>query len=230
MKRRSKIRDACLLIILAASVIVAGIGIANKGTYSDEYSSPDFWERAYVAELSEDLSRVSLEHGLDVLPSSGVIVKVRITGPLEVSWHSCVQKADILEVFSDTDGIRVGDTVILTYGRWRVAAKGSEPEPHVERGFINVLLQGTEYLVFCSGIATIETDGTPVLSIFDDGQMFVAPVFAYDDIPNVISTNFYGSYSYVPYADVKDNEFFCRSEAALENLLSLKAEMLKRYS
>mgnify|MGYP007025194961 FL=1 len=54
------------------------------------------------------------------------------------------------------------------------------------------------------------------------------PVFCYEDIENKI-VPVGEENTYVPYKDVKENEFFCTSEEGMKAWQDLKKNMLDRY-
>ena len=95
-----------------------------------------------------------------------------------------------------------------------------------ERNFVNVMREGSDYLVFLRDYDKIRWDDCTVYYL--DENRVIAPVFCYDDIPNIVIPKS-GSDTYVPYSEVRDNEFFAASQAGLDAWLSLKQEMLAAY-
>lgn len=94
-------------------------------------------------------------------------------------------------------------------------------------GYVNFMKDGNKYLIFLSGIVGNAEDGTNVLRL-QSGQ-FIAPVFSYKECEN-ITYPISGESTYVPYAEVSNNEFFAVDNEGLNAFLALKAEMINKYN
>ena len=118
----------------------------------------------------------------------------------------------------------MGDEIYITANGWRAIIR--KDGWSTERNFVNVMREGSDYLVFLRDYDKIRWDGCTVYYL--DENRVIAPVFCYDDIPNIVIPKS-GSDTYVPYSEVRDNEFFAASQAGLDAWLSLKQEMLAAY-
>ena len=127
------------------------------------------------------------------------------------------------QVFAGEE-LAVGDEFYLTCVRWSVFVRSDGQA--IERGFVNILREGSDYLVFLLTDSGMENRGLPLYFLNID--QFIAPVFCYEDIANTFVTPA-GRTTYVPYTQVKDNEFFAASQAGLDAWSALKQEMLRKY-
>ena len=78
-----------------------------------------------------------------------------------------------------------------------------------------------------SGIVGNAEDGTNVFRL-QSGQ-FIVPVFSYSECENKVYP-ISGDSTYVPYAEVSNNEFFAVDNEGLNAFLALKAEMINKYN
>ena len=134
------------------------------------------------------------------------------------------QKID--EIYKGTD-LSVGETIHIIFNRWRL---NTTVEPgSVERGFVNVLKENEEYLIFLSEkVEPLYEENAPIYRLVEEGV--IAPIFSYEEHENIIAELGEYEYStYVRYEKVKDNEFFAVTEAGMETMLSLKEKMLEQY-
>lgn len=86
--------------------------------------------------------------------------------------------------------------------------------------------EGKEYLVFVTEKVRTDSETLPVYRLYSNSM--ITPVFCYEDMENVIIPVGEGP-TYVPYSQVKDNEFFSADEEGLEAWNSLKQKMLAAY-
>ena len=129
----------------------------------------------------------------------------------------------IQEVYAGT-GVEQGDEVYITSGHWSLNVDGTPSS--IQRGFVNIMEVGSEYLVFAEDIMEDWKTGTLVVKLYDN--FIIAPMFSYEEHQNVVMPVSDGS-TYVAYKDVKDNEFFATSEEALQIMEGLKRQMLSLY-
>lgn len=143
-------------------------------------------------------------------------------GDLEPLTGTYTQKVKVKKAFSGN--LQPGDMVFVTTSKWFFITDVNDKS--MERAFVNVLKTGKDYLFFCDTEADAQK-GVPVYILFEDS--YIAPVFCYEDVENVIAP-ISGESTYVPYEQVKDNEFFACDEEALEAWLDLKKSMLEQFS
>ena len=193
-------------------------------------------ENAYVSQMTQS----GVERALGVMPQvledAPIVLCVEAAGDCENIFYSSVQKCIVREIFKG-EGVYEGEIIYLTYLEWDLWLQGDFDcnrfdNSMFQRKYVNVMEVGRDYLVFVSEISPAIYKGARVAVLPKDEIGFAfPPLFCYDDIPNVFSGNYLkpGS-SYVPYKEVKDNEFFGDSEETLNALVSYKKEVLAMYS
>ena len=216
------------LVFLTVCIYLAAMafGIVKRQTYTDLAKQENYLDQVVVAELPEGLANTSCEKMSQILPDSALILRVEATGEIEHLFLVDRQRAVIRQVYAG-DGLEEGEEICLFSGRWQLIA--DEEEQSIQRGFVNIMEVGTEYLVFAESVGEDwKTDISLVKVNAGDDEFVIAPVFCYEERQNVI-TPISGGTTYVPYKDVKDNEFFAASEEALQVMLELKNRMLSLY-
>ena len=223
--RKRLIKIYCCAIALAV-IAAAAWGISARGSYTDVTSEAGYLDGFVVAEMSEASCAVACEDMYASLDDSPVIVQVTCTGDIEHLFAASQQSVVVDKVFKG-EGLSEGDEIYLTSSRWRVIYRDSYMDSlhAIERGFVNILKQDEKYLAFISA-KVAESDGRPVYMLSDVEN--VAPVFCYEDAQNVIAPVPLGN-TYVPYSDVRDNEFFVTSQESLDMILGLKDEFIQKY-
>lgn len=159
----------------------------------------------------------------EILPSVEYILSVTPSEEYDQLFGIGHQKVIITGVYSG-DEIVPGQEIYITTNRWNLFL--FEGERSAERGFVNVMKTGAEYLVFGSEILNFDDENTNVLRLYEDS--YIAPIFCYDKTTNVIA-EVIGNTTYVPYTSVRNNEFFACTENALGEWLILKNNMLNLY-
>lgn len=213
--------SVCLTILVTLALSVWGW--SYKDSYTDVTSDPDYLDSMVVAEIPEAFALEDCSTLLDTLPQVEFILRVTPTESYEQLFGIGQQKVVVQEVYSGKD-VQSGQEIFITSRHWTLFLYDGERS--VERGFVNVLKPGSDYLVFCSEIIEVKNQDTMVFRLFDDS--YIAPVFCYENMENkVIEPS--GETTYVPYTSVKNNEFFACTEAALAAWSDLKTEMLKLY-
>ncbi len=208
--------------ITALVVVGAGVfGVINRQTYTDITNEKNFMEKLQVAELPGQFAVTVCEEMQERLPQLPIILRVRFTDDVEYLFGTSRQKICVQEVYAGDD-IRVGDTIYITTGKnvstmWEATA---------ELGFVNIPKPDCDYLVFLSGERDSLDKSLPVYDVY--AESLFRPVFCYEDIENKI-VPVGEENTYVPYKDVKENEFFCTSEEGMKAWQDLKKNMLDRY-
>ncbi len=229
MKLRNFLKKYLFIIILAVVLLAAAIfGLILRKTYTDVTAEENYLDNCLVAELPGGMCITACEKMKEALPSAPLIVRVCTMSELDNHFGTSQQRAIVLEVYAGNK-LSPGDEVFLTYSSWGVFTNQKNQPPILQRGFVNVLSVGREYLVFLKDEDVKEYEKTPVYFLYDKVQESpIAPVFCYEDRENKIApTN--GDSTYVDYALVRDNEFFAADEEGLEAWKSLKAEMMNKY-
>ena len=214
------------LIIILAIAAAALFGAYKRQTYTDFSSIPDYMNDFAGAQLPESMVATECEQLKEALPDAPIIIKVHAVEPLENLFRISRQKVQIDEIYKGTD-LSVGETIHIIFNRWRL---NTTVEPgSVERGFVNVLKENEEYLIFLSEkVEPLYEENAPIYRLVEEGV--IAPIFSYEEHENIIAELGEYEYStYVRYEKVKDNEFFAVTEAGMETMLSLKEKMLEQY-
>lgn len=208
-----------LLILTGASVF----GRVKRQSYTDICSEENYLDQLYIAELESPLVADSCSTLEQELPDVPIILRVSTAGEYENLFNTGRQKVEIEEVYSG-NSLKKGDEIYLTSGTWRIVVDLQPPA--IERGFVNILKEGKEYLVFVTEKVRTDSESLPVCRLYSNS--IIDPVFCYEDMENVIVPLGEGP-TYVPYAQVKDNEFFAGDEEGLAAWTELKQKMLSAY-
>lgn len=202
---------------------VMAFGIMKKQTYTDLAEQENYLEQLQVAELTENIAGKECAAMQQSLPGAVIILRVEVTGEIEHLFQVDRQKAVIKKVYAGS-GLEEGEEIYIFSGHWQLSLDGNPDS--FERGFVNIMKAGTEYLVFAEKL--IESEETEMLSVKLYDDFYIAPVFCYEKCQNAVIP-ITGDTTYVSYKDVADNEFFVASEGALQMVENLKEQMLQLY-
>lgn len=198
-------------------------GIAKKQTYTDLTKQENYLEQLQVAELTENIAEKECVTMQQSLPDAAVILRVEVMGEIEHLFQVDRQKAVIQRVYAGS-GLEKGEEIYIFSDHWQLVLDGNPDS--LERGFVNFMKDGTEYLIFAEDL--VESGETDILSVKLYDDFYFAPVFCYEDCQNVVIP-VTGDTAYVSYKDVANNEFFVASEGALQMVENLKTQMLQLY-
>ena len=218
---RQKVLWFCTVCIYISAMV---FGIVKRQTYTDLARQENYLSQIEVAELSEDSTESQCAKMSQSLPNSANILRVEVTGDIEHLFQVDRQKAVIQEVYAGT-GLQQGDEVYIFSRHWQfVLYDGSKS---LQRGYVNIMEVGSEYLVFAEEVMEDWETGIPAVKLNDD--FMVAPVFCYEEHQNVVIPIPEDVPTGVAYQDVMNNEFFVTSEKALQTINALKSQMLSLY-
>lgn len=221
-----------LLPVAALTVAAAVYGGYIRTTLTD-YTEEGNWEEYQVAPMPEAAGMEKVRTMHEYLPSAPYILRVEVLGDLELANGTGQQKVRAVQVYAG-DGLEVGQEFYLYSDAWNVSVM--EHYSSLERGSINVLEIGREYLVFLNG--EIDTLDAPIpvyrcmegVRLSDDSWVdFMSPVFCYDHIENVPVVYTGDWESGVTYTQGRDNEFFGATDKLIEAWEQMKEEFLQRY-
>ena len=116
--------------------------------------------------------------------------------------------------------------IYITTDRWSLNTNNEGKEAELERGFINILRADREYLVFCSEKINALNETVPIYRLCEDS--IISPVFCYESVSNQAFPT-QGISTYVPYSNVKENEFFGCTSEAIEEWENLKRQLTAMY-
>lgn len=212
-----------LSMIAALLGISVCIGVYKKPTYTDISQDDSYLESIYVAEIPENYAVSASEELSEKLPQMPVIAKVTAVGAAEHLAGASRQMVRVKTVYKG-EGLEEGQLIYLTCDRWSLSLFG---EPHsIERGFVNILNTGEDYLIFADEQVDGLGEKMPIYSLYDESV--IAPVFSFEERSSVI-VDVTGLSTYVPYYQVRENEFFAESQEALNAMETLKEKMLEIY-
>lgn len=202
---------------------VMALGVTKKQTYTDLAKQENYLEQLQVAELTESIAERECAVMQQSLPDAAVILRIEVTGEIEHLFQADRQKAVIQRIYAGS-GLEEGEEIYIFSHHWQLALVGNPDS--LERGFVNIMKDGTEYLIFAEGLVESGEADIRSVKLYDD--FYIAPVFCYEDCQNVVIP-VTGDTTYVSYKDVADNEFFVSSERALRMVENLKEQMLQLY-
>ncbi len=216
-------RHLLLYLTMCAILAAAIYGHSKRKTYTDLSGAADYLDQLQVAELPEQFAVGSCEELSKVLPDSPIILRVAAVGDIEHLFMASRQLVSVKEVYAGS-GMLAGQDIYLISNHWRLSLDHNPDS--IERGFVNIMKIGAEYLVFIVRRVEGLCEPVPIYELYDDS--FIAPIFCYEELDNeIIKTE--GQTTYVPYYMVKNNEFFAETEQGLRAWEKLKSEMLARY-
>lgn len=215
-----------LFVITAGIILAAGaFGAVKRQTYTDIASEENYMNQLQVALLPENLSDTACKKIEEKIQRIPIVLKGEAVEEVKHLFGADRQKIRITKVYKGDD-LQVGKEIYIASEQWRVILEGELKS--AERSFVNVMKVGKEYLVFLSGkTEDIYTD-VPVYKLCE--ITFVAPVFCCNDEGIEKKIAAVGEEStYVPYSEVKNNEFFGETEKAHEMWAQLKEKIFAVY-
>lgn len=206
-------------VLIVGAIIVGAI---FRSTYTNITTESDFMENHFSVALYDfDMSPDLITFMREDLPISNIIIRVRAQGIREYEFESVKQLVEVLEVYHG-DELSVGDEI---YVRLKNAFLNFDWMT-VNMGFVNFMRSDDEYLLFLE--RKFDSPDPKEENHYIFSELIIPGIFNYQDLDHTIIETSKGN-RYVPYKDVKDNEFFVSSEEALAALLDLKHELLEAY-
>lgn len=210
-------------VILLIVIVVTAFGILEKRTYTDIAEDKSYLDEIYVAQLPENICLDEAENLSKSLPQAPVILRVSVLGDVEHIGGTSRQLVKVEEVYKGMD-LKVGQEIYITCSRWSLSLY-SEPYS-LERGFVNIMKVGEEYLAFIENQVDGLGERTPIYQVYVENAF--TPIFSYQEHENKIFET--GSEStYVKYNQVRENEFFAATQKGMDALVRLKNEMIEKY-
>ena len=205
------------IITLIIVGISATIGCITKSSYKSEPMSS-----YYVAQMPDNLLSNSIERMKNELGDSGTILKVKAKKEQEFIFRRTKQCVTVVNVYKG-ENINPGDDITIVAGNSGIDFKCMQ----LDTGFANAMIPGDEYLVFLD----------PQLDTLDKNErVFITPnylfatIFSCKQRENVIAIPESSENTYVPYLEVKDNEFFLMSQSGVDQMNNFKELILNKYS
>lgn len=214
------------IIVAAVFCFSAIFGMVKRTTYTDITAQANYMDALQTAVLPEEMAVSCCEDMPKMLLDAPLVIKAKALGQVEQLFHNTRQKIQVEKVFKGS-GIQEGSEVYVFSQEWSVSLS-IEPAS-IECGFVDIMGEGEEYLIFLSGRTLNSKEGVPMYEIF--WETAVTPVFCYKDREEkAVKYDPKNDHTYVPYREVKGNEFFCDSENGFKAWRELKKKMLREYS
>ena len=222
-----------LLLPMAALTVAAAVYGGYIRTTLTDYTEEGNWEEYQVAPMPEAAGLDKVRVMREYLPQSPYILRVEVLGDLELTNGIGQQKVKVAQVYAG-DGLETGQEFYLYDYAWNVGF--FERYKSLERGYVNVLEVGREYLVFLNGKIDTLVSPVPVyrcmegVRLSDDNWIdFMSPIFCYDQMENVLVVYTGDWETGVTYTQGRDNEFFGETEKLIEAWEQMKEEFLQMY-
>ena len=213
-----------LCFILLIVIVVTAFGMYEKKTYTDIAEDKSYLDEIYVAQLPENICLDEAENLSKSLPQVPVILRVSVLGDVEHIGGTSRQLVKVEEVYKGTD-LKVEQEIYITCRRWSLSLY-SEPYS-IERGFVNIMEVGEEYLAFIENQVDGLGEKIPIYQIYVENAF--TPIFSYREHENNVCETGSGS-TYVKYNQVRENEFFAATQRGMDALVGLKKEMVEKYN
>jgi len=210
-------------LLICICVLLGAYGLSSRMSYTNITKQEDYLNKLDVAEITGKFAENDCKELRRDLPLCPYILQVEAVSDLLPEYHICKQKVRIKQVYAGDKDISIDDEIYILSRRWAIDV--DKTENCIERGFVNVLKKGRDYLVFCTEKVNVKSD-VPVYRTYEDS--YITPVFCCDSIDNVIAP-VSGDSTYVPYESVKNNEFFAADEKADQAWKDLKDHLFKIY-
>ena len=168
--RKRVIKIYCCVIAVAV-IAAAAWGISAKASYTDWSAEENYLDSFDVAEMLETTCVRACESMRENLDASPAIAQVTCTGDVEHLFHVSRQPVTVSKVFRG-EALSEGYEIYLTSSSWRLLVNSSFRA--IERGYVNIMKPGAEYLVFITEQVG-ESNDVPVYSL--NSVSIVAPCF-----------------------------------------------------
>ena len=203
---------SCFILFIVIVIIV--FGIFEKRTYTNIAEDKSYLDELYVAQLPENICLEETENLSVNLPQVPVIIRVSVLGDVEHIGGTSRQLVKVEDVYKGTEPA-VGQDIYLTCSRWSLSLY-SEPYS-IERGFVNIMEVGGEYLVFIENQVDGLGEKIPVYQVYVENAF--TPIFSYQEHENNICETG-GESTYVKYNQVCENEFFATTQKGMAALVA----------
>ena len=213
---------SCFILLIV--IVITAFGIFEKGTYTNIAEDKSYLDEIYVAQFPENICLDEAENLSKSLPQAPVIIRVSTLGDVEHIGGTSRQLVKVEEVYKGTEP-EVGQEIYITCSRWSLSLY-SEPYS-IERGFVNIMEVGEEYLVFIENQVDGLGERTPIYQVYVENAF--TPIFSYQEHENKICETG-GESTYVKYNQVCENEFFATTQKGMDALVGLKNEMIGKYN
>lgn len=200
-------------------VLSAIIGLIGSRSYTNLLKDENNINKFSVAPMKEGMMDLPEEEYLEVLNKSPIVLRVMTEGSRKYINGGIRQPVKVLQVYKGNNDI-IADKIELLTTRTFFDFR----QMTFNTGFVNLMKQGMEYLVFCDEKIASPFEGDAKLYRVSD--MVINPIFSYIDVKNVISKN---TDRYVSYPYFSTSEFFAQDENTLNKFMNLKRTLFLQY-
>lgn len=213
---------SCFILLIV--IVITAFGMFEKRTYTNIAEDKSYLDEIHVAQLPENICFDEAENLSKSLPLVPIIIRVSILEDVEHIGGTSRQLVKVQEVYKGTE-LKAEQEIYITCSRWSLSLY-SEPYS-IERGFVNIMEIGEEYLVFIENQVDGLGERIPIYQVYVENAF--TPIFSYQEHENIICE--IGSEStYVKYNQVCENEFFAVTQKGMDVLVGLKNEMIEKYN
>lgn len=213
-----------MLIYGCVFCILLGIGIHTRMSYKDLNDEKEPLNNFVVGLMNTKLVESGVESMSESLEKSNFILAVECKEDVNFKYSCATQNVEVKKIFKG-DNISVGDNIDICTVRNLFMSKSMyvQGKPCANMGFVNKMDKGKMYLVFLDKKA----ENTNIF--VTDEELFVKPVFLYDNRKNNVCTPVSKEQYSAKYTDIKNNEFFITSEKGINAMEKYKEELIKEY-
>lgn len=206
-------------LIVIGVIVAISVGLFFRQSYTNITAHANFMEDHFKVALWDlEIAPTLPEAMVNELPNSPIIIRAKSIGG-EYTFKNILQHVEVQEVYQG-EGLNKGEKITITNIGWGLFFD----DMSANLNFINLMEPGEEYLIFLDGKLANPYESNVYLL----PDLIIPPVFNYEDKEHVI-LDVPEDNPYVPYAKVKNNEFFVNSEEALDALMEAKHALLEKY-
>lgn len=207
--------------------VLAAIGLGVKQTYKDFNEETDPLNKFQVGVISENLLDVQLEQLELLLDEQNIIAAVTCRDTFEYHFRCVTQSAEVEHIFKG-DQLEVGETISIARTSPELFFELGISDYAINMGFVNEMVPGKTYLVFLD--YELDEPRSPQRIFLQSKDLAIAPIFCYDEIANYPCEVIEGGADSALYENVKENEFFIKTQAGIEKMEQFKEKVLEIYS
>lgn len=215
-------RRAVLLVIAVSILCLAGFGLYHRSSHTDYTADEDRMLEMTVPAWLDEINPQHMEFLSRSLPDSPIILKVEGSDDVIHEYYQNIQRVKVLQVYRGDD-LQQGEDIFIAYGMDQYDF--NEERHHT--GFVNYCKPEREYLVFLE--RRIEGVQKHIDPLYEIVSFIIAPVFAYEPVEHVIVPGVSMDEYYVPFREVRENDFFAGDQEALKNWLALNEALTAKY-
>lgn len=209
-------------------VIALCCGLYQKKEYIDLNQEEEPLNRFVVALANEGFLDMQISFMEEDLDASNIIIAAKCEDTYRYRFGCNTQEVSVEYVFQG-EGIKKGDKIEIARNGTHIYTAEVDfiaGMPSNDMGFVNEMIPGKTYLIFLDRkLNTFNEENIYVQS----EDFIVAPIFCYEDIPNVPCRSIDKIGLYAKYETVKENEFFITSQRGIDKMEAFKEQLITKY-